>query len=313
MTLIGKPPSRSPIYPADFAGECSPQPNAFQTLTRIHYLVDHLVSVSALNQRLTDLSDQFQAPKSRVWQPIAWEKISTQQIVGVDPEFYCIILAKSAEIELPSMGYGVESRTYLGQVCPRMARFMGGIRDDSGKVKEFGVWEKEEQTHGPILQNIYKTLTGKKAMVSPAALRGYCPEGNLEQDAYHHLVFRMAHECMAVSGYIALIALSTGELQRVLLQITQDEISHMAKFFGFTRWRFKDSFFSRFSGMVRSTAYLTQSQMQEREFFDTFKISKDIIKLWLLYEWSKMLVLRQLWIWDRSLTPDFLDELFAAH
>lgn len=312
MSLIEaslKPPSALPI---DLAGKCPSRPNFVQCQGRIAFSIDRLLCVSSFNQRIEDLGRQFKDPQPRIWQPIQWRNVSSEQIIGTDPHLYCELLAKSAEIEIPSLGYSVESRAYLGKPCPRMARFMGGIRSREGAIEEFGVWEKEEQTHGPVLRKLYRTLAGKEPTLSPASLRGYLPQGDWEKDAYRHLVFRMTHEYMAVAGYIMFIALSTGELQQVLQQITQDEISHWAKFFGFIRWRFGKSFLSQFYGMVSNTIHLTRLQAKERDFFRDFDISNgEIIKMYFLYEWSKMLALKKLWVWNRQLTSGYLDSIFA--
>jgi hypothetical protein len=308
MSLSVTSPAQTSELPIDLAGKCPPRPNFFQCQNRIHSLSDQLLSIESLNQRIEDLGHQFQAPKPRVWKSIQWQNISTGQILGVDAHLYCKILAKSAEIELPSRGYSITSRAYLGAFHPPMARFMGGIRGPQGQLAESGVWEKEEQTHGPILRKLYKLLMGEEPDLNPTSLWGYHPQGDLEQDAYNHMIFRMTHEYMAVAGYIMLLALSTGELQQTLHQITRDEVSHCAKFFGFIRWQFGDSFFSQFYGMVRHTVRLTLHHTQERNMFRDFGVwNGDIVKMYLLYEWSKLIALQKLWSWSRQLDTSYLN------
>lgn len=69
-------------YPQDShtpAFETAPIPR------RLTLLIESYLSVDILNDRLQDLSQQFQHPQPRPWQPIDWDSINPSQIRGIDP------------------------------------------------------------------------------------------------------------------------------------------------------------------------------------------------------------------------------------
>ena len=142
---------------------------------------------------------------------------------------------------------------------------------------------------------------------------GYQPNNDAERAAYEHIVTRITSEYLTVANYVMLMAFSTGELQQAITQVAQNEINHMAKFFGFTRWQFKDSFLTRWGGMMRAAIALTRGQMKHRQSVKTvFTINQQFVKVFFLYEWTKLLILLQLWRWNQKLTPDSLNDCLVS-
>lgn len=52
---------------------------------RLNQLIQTYLATDILNDRLQDLSQQFQDPQPRPWQPLNWNQIEPDQIRGIDP------------------------------------------------------------------------------------------------------------------------------------------------------------------------------------------------------------------------------------
>jgi hypothetical protein len=113
----------------DLAGYCHPQPHYFNNRTRINHLIDRYLSVPILNEHFANLPQQFTDPQPRPWQPIRWGAIHPEQIVGIKPELFLLVIAEAAEIEAPIRSHSQESWAYLHDIHPAMAHFMGGTPD----------------------------------------------------------------------------------------------------------------------------------------------------------------------------------------
>jgi hypothetical protein len=118
----------------DLAGYCYSNPNYQQTRARINYLIERYLSLDILSDRLIDLATQFETPHQRPWQAIDWKGIDKSQIIGVEPELFLLIIAQAAEIESPIRAYAKESWDYLQKAHPKLARFVGGIYGENGKI-----------------------------------------------------------------------------------------------------------------------------------------------------------------------------------
>jgi len=298
-------------YPIDLAGYQYPHPHYLQTRARINRLIKRYFSIEILSDRLADLPRQFETPHQRIWEPINWQAINRNQIIGIDPELFLKVLAGAAEVEAPIRAYAKESWDYLQAIHPQMARFMGGQFARDGKTIEVGIWEKEERQHCPTFAKIYQQLTGEKIKPKPNSVQGYHSTGNLRQDVYKHALSRIATEWSATSVYLWLMAHSTGELQQAIAQPLQDEVNHLAKFWGFTRWAFADSYLSRLKGTTKNLVGLLKHHKGERTHGDdVFQLENTVHAVELAFTFARVMV--KLRRWNYTLKPRYLESLFGA-
>jgi hypothetical protein len=298
------------ICSTDLAGKVYKNPNYLQTRQRINYLVNHFLSQGILYSRLHDLPTQFENPRQRHWQPIDWKAISDEQIVGVPKDLFISFLVNATEIETPIRNYAIESRDYLQAAHPQLARFMGGTFSEDGKMLEIGVWEKEERQHAPVFQKIYHKLTLEKLQPKPNTVQGYQKSDDLQQDIYSHVLSRMATEWSATSSYLWLMAHSTGALQHAIAQPLQDEINHLAKFWGIGIWAFGDSYIARLQGMTQLLIDLLKHHKNERsQEVNIFGFSNALYAVELMFTFSR--VMTRLNRWHKSLDAGYLENLFG--
>jgi len=303
------------VYRIDLAGTQYQNPRYLQSRARINSLIDHYMSLEVLSDRLSDLPQQFSTPQPRPWEPIDWQGINRDQIIGVKPEIFLQILASAAEIEAPIRSYGRESWCYLQHIYPQMARFMGGIFDDNGNILEIGVWEKEERQHCPTFRKIYQQLTAEKLQVKPNSVNGCQSTGDAWQDTYKHVISRLSTEWGATSVYLWLMVHSTGALQQAISQPLQDEINHLAKFWGFSRWAFSQSYFNQLKGSTKNLiALLKHHQIERTHGNDVFNTSLSLKQLSLVVEltFTFTRVMVRLRRWNRELSRSYLRHLFGT-
>ncbi|NJN38784.1 MAG: ferritin-like domain-containing protein [Acaryochloridaceae cyanobacterium CSU_3_4] len=303
-------------YPQDShtpAFETAPIPR------RLTLLIESYLSVDILNDRLQDLSQQFQHPQPRPWQPIDWDSINPSQIRGIDPLIFLAILAGSIDTETPIRGYTQTSRQYLEPLYPQMARFVGGIVNDQGDLVELGLWEKEERQHSPALQRLYTQLSGLKLMPMPHDPRPYEPTNSPHRDLFEHGLHRVATEYGATCLYLWLMAHSTGALHTFLAELLIDEINHMTKFWGFGRWAYpQTSLLTLLRTLVdpswgganrqRSRFSHTLKRMMQVLHWEAWSIPNKLTLLWTFAQ-----VLWQLWRWSRALKPEKLNCWLGPH
>lgn len=302
----------APVYPAlDLAGYCHPEPTYFQTRQRFNYLVDRYLSPNVLSDRLTDLPAQFKNPHQRLWERCDWKAISSEQIVGVDPAFFISLIVASAEVEAPVRTYAETTRGYLESVHPDMTRFISGSYNEAGELIEVGIWEKEERQHSPIFCRLYQQLTGEKLTPKENSVAALSHEASPTEALYTHAIRRITTEWSAVSLYLWLMAHSTGALQQAIAQPLQDEVNHLAKFWGMTRWGFGDHTPNRLMNMTAQLSDMFGHHEGERS------TSGDILQLGYLqygielsYGFTR--VLRQLCKWNTNLQPTLLVALFGV-
>lgn len=298
----------------DLAGSRYSKPQYLQNRARINELVDNYLAINVLSDRLSDLNEQFVCPQPRPWQPINWRAINQEQIIGVEPEIFLQLIAGAAEIEDPIRGYAQESRCYLEQIHLPMAKFMGGMLTKETKILELGVWEKEERQHAPTFQKIYQQLSGKKLQPKPNTVKGYQPTGEPWQDVYRHTLSRISTEWGATSVYLWLMAHSTGELQSAISQPLQDEINHLAKFWGFSSWAFAESYFNQLKGSTKNLIILLKHNQSERTqgndlINKAFSLNNLVLILELTFTFTRVMV--RLRRWDKELSRSYLRHLFG--
>jgi hypothetical protein len=305
----------SKLHTIDLAGDRYQHLRYLQTRARINSLIDHYISVEVLSDRLSDLPEQFYNPRPRPWEPIDWQGINRDQIIGVKPEMFLQILASAAEIEAPIRSYSKESWCYLQHIYPEMARFMGGVFDANGNILEIGVWEKEERQHCPTFRKIHQQLTTEKLQVKPNSVNGFHSTGDAWQDTYKHVISRLSTEWGATSVYLWLMVHSTGALQQAIAQPLQDEINHLAKFWGFSRWAFSQSYFNQLKGSTKNLiSLLKHHQIERTHGNDVFNTSLSLKQLYLVWEltFTFTRVMVRLRRWNRELSRSYLRHLFGT-
>jgi hypothetical protein len=305
--------------PVDLAGPYHPNLNHWQIQHRIEALIDRYLSMEHLRDRLVDLPVQFSNPQTRPWQPIDWQAIDRQQVVGIDLDVFLAILKGAIDTEGPIRQYTQTSRLYLEQLHPELARFVGGTVDEQGALIEPGLWEKEERQHTPALVKVYTQLTGEKVTPVQRAVRPYRSSGNPRHDLYRHGLHRIATEYGATCLYLWLMAHTTGPLQAVLEELTRDEINHMTKFWGFGVWAFPESSLSHIGLTLLRTMQGRLTYSQDRSSLVGTLHRMTNVLAWQSWSWGNratfvstcVQVWHRLYGWSRSLTTRELEELFG--
>lgn len=277
---------------------------------RVNQLIDQYLSIDILSDRLSDLPNQFTNPQQRPWQPINWQAIQQSQIVGVRPNLFLQILAGATEIEAPIRSYAEESWGYLQPLHPQMATFMGGTPLAGKSTHEPGIWEKEERQHAPVFGKIYQQLTGEKLMLKPNTVQGYQASGNPWNDLNQHLISRIATEWGAASVYLWLMAHSTDELHHAIAQPLQDEINHLAKFWGFSRWVLDNKAHHHIVGSSQNLANLIRHHRQERSHTDTLRhLDRATLQSGVELSFTLGRVIVRLHQWNKELSYSYLRHL----
>ena len=304
------PPQPNPKTPLDLAGYFHPTPSYFHTRARLNYLAESYLSPDVLTERLTDLPRQFTKPHQRIWEHFDWKAIAADQIVGVDPKLFTNLIAPSAEIEAPIRLYAEISHNYLQTIHPDMSRFVSGSYDKAGNLVEIGVWEKEERQHAPIFCKIYQQLVGEKLDPRANSITPPSPSQNPTDALYRHAIRRITTEWSAVSVYLWLMAHSTDTLQQAIAQPLQDEVNHLAKFWGMTRWGFADPSLHRLTMMATQFLGMFHHHQGDRPGRDdVVQLSNLRYGAELAYIFTR--VLGQLCSWDAHLQPELLESLFG--
>jgi hypothetical protein len=296
----------------DLAGYCPENPNYLQIRARMNRLIDRYLSIDILSQRLIDLPTQFSQPHVRKWDSIDWKSISRDQIVGVDPDLFIMLVAGATEIETPIHEYSQESWNYMQSIHPEMAYFMGGSQNADGSIAFLGVWEKEERQHAPTFRKIYNQLTGEKLQPKPNSVNEYQPTNEPWQAVYNHTLSRISTEWSAVSVYLWLMAHSTGALQQAIAQPLQDEVNHLAKFWGFSRWAFEQSYYGQVKGSTKNLLGLLKHHQGERtEGGNLAGKATTVDAIELAFMFSRVIV--RLRSWNQELSHTLLVHLFGEN
>jgi hypothetical protein len=299
----------------DLAGTYSVNPSYLQIRARINFLIDRYISIPILSRHLADLPSQFINPHQRHWEPIDWQAISSDQIIGVDPAMFAMIVAGATEIEAPIRQYSQESWGYMQAIHPQMAYFMGGEQHPDGSLKKAGTWEKEERQHAPAFSKIYYHLTGEKIQAKPNSVLGYQPSGDIVADLYQHTISRISTEWGAVSVYLWLMAHSTGALQQAIAQPLQDEVNHLAKFWGFSRWAFAAPYWQQCNDVGQYLFGIIRHQKQERTHGQDL-VQKSVATDELVHGVELVFVFTRIMVrlraWQPELSNSFLHHLLGA-
>ncbi len=300
---------------SDLTGQCCPDiPTYLCIRGRLNQLIATYLTPDILSACLTDLPVQFTQPHQRPWGKVNWKEIHHSQIKGIAPELFVQILAGAAEIESPIRSYSRESWDYMQSLHEPMAHFLGGMYGEDQSIQVVGIWEKEERQHCPALCKMYLQLTGQKLTVKPNTVQGYVPGETPWLDASHHLFARISTEWSAIAVYLWLMAHSTGALQNAIAQLLQDEVNHLAKFWGFSRWAFSGSFATRFQKSAGHILALAHHHKGDRSHGNEILslptlIQKAPFAVELGFAFLRVMV----WVrsWDKELSRSFLQHLFG--
>jgi hypothetical protein len=282
-----------------------------QTRSRINALIDQHLSIDILSDRLSDLPTQFTHPHQRSWEPIHWKLVQRSQIIGISPDLFVQVLAGATEIEVPIRSYAEESWSYVQHIHPPMATFMGGSLGET--VHTPGIWEKEERQHAPAFGKIYQQLTGEKLQPKPNTVQGYQSSGQPWHDLNQHLISRIATEWSATSVYLWLMAHSTGELHHAIAQPMQDEVNHLAKFWGFSRWVLANNYRHHVVGSSQSLASLLRHHQDERSQASALRhLNRSTVQSGIELGFTLSRVMVRLRKWDRELSHSYLRHLLGT-
>lgn len=305
----------------DLAGSLPATPTLIQLKHRANCLVNHYLTLDHLRDRLEDLPQQFMAPTPRPWKSIQWSLINASQVVGVDLSVFLAILEGTINTEAPIRNYTQSSRQYLDHYYPQMAQFVGGQVNPEGRLLEPGLWEKEERQHTPALMKIYQHLSGERITPVPHSARPYRPTPDPREDLYRHGLHRVATEYGATCLYLWMMVHTTGSLQSVLEELVIDEINHMTKFWGFGMWAYPDSSVLRISQtFAKAIHHKLRDNTTQGSLFHTLQRMLGVLnwsmwslnhRLTLIYIFDQ--VMRILWQWNATLSPEYLDSLFGKN
>jgi hypothetical protein len=299
----------------DLAGYCPEVPTYLQMRARINHLINTYLSIDTLSENLSDLPAQFKNPRMRPWSgSIDWRSIGPDQIIGVDPQLFALILSGATEIESPIREYSQETWQYLQNLHPEMAQFIGGTLKADGSIQSLGVWEKEERQHAPLFGKIYHQLTGDKLQPKSNSVQVVPSTDQSWAQIQEHLVGRISTEWGATAVYLWLVAHSNGALQEAIAQPLQDEINHLAKFWGFSRWAFGSTYGGQVKGSARNLLSLVQHHRRERTHSDDLvnsKRSMEELSNAIELTFSLMRVMVRIRAWDQELSNSFLKHLFG--
>jgi hypothetical protein len=109
--------------------------------------------------------------------------------------------------------------------------------------------------------------------------------------------------------YLWLMAHSTGALQQAISEPLQDEINHLAKFWGIGRWAFPDAYITRLSKTISRLTELAVHNQKERTQNNIIQGKYLFYGVELTYTFAR--TMRQLRRWSRDLTPIYLEQLFG--
>ncbi|MEN9869837.1 MAG: hypothetical protein RLZZ171_820 [Cyanobacteriota bacterium] len=308
----------------DLAGEVCFRPNFFQTKVRINYLIAQYLGCQKLGDRLEDLPVQFLNPQPRKCSNINWQDIHPEQVIGLELDIFLSIIKGALDTEAPIRDYTQTSRQYLEPIHPSMARLVGGMVADDGTIIELGLWEKEERQHTPALTKLYQMLATELITPQVQTAKSYQAWTNPYQDLYQHGLHRVITEYGAACLYLWLMSHTTGTTQQVLSELLQDEVNHLAKFWGMGMWLYPD-------GTEQLICYLL-SQIHtilpvsyESTIKSPANIKSTFQRMMSILNWQSwsvlcrgeliytfIWILKQMWYWSSQLTPEYLHSCCAT-
>lgn len=204
----------------------------------------------------------------RTWKPLSMEKITKDQVVGIDPEAYAQVAGFAMEVEAPTMPYSYSTGESFSNLFPKIGRFMGKDKNQqlyaekTGKRTCESAWCAEEERHAGFLAQVVFRLTGKMPSLNNSNVADM--NARDEKSAMHHLGERQTYEWNAASSYFFLMSHSTGHLREAMSNILKDEVKHLTimssaytYIYGYRPWK-------RFAGILKNTYDIMKKHDGER-------------------------------------------------
>lgn len=307
------PDCNSGILAYDLAGNKYTNPSYLQIRERINYLIKKYLSVGVLYSHLHNLQIELKTPYQRYPQRIDWQKINLEQITGISNDLFIDKIISAAKLEIKNREFDTEIRDYLQSVNPQIASFLETTSNQNTMVSNLFInegKEKEEDQEFYLFRKIYQHLTGDKLSTQGYAAKQDEFRGNLREKIYNNALNRIINQWSAISIYVWLMAHSTGELQKAIVQPLQDEVNHLAKFWGISYWAFSDSFLSRLQNKTKNLKPLIKNQERQDEQKDEIlELNYALHSVELTFTFTS--VMMQLYQWHKTLEYLYLENLFA--
>ena len=307
------PDCNSGILPKDLAGNKYTNPSYLQIRERINFLIKKYLSAGVLYSYLHDLKLYLKTPERGQSKYIDWGKINLGQVSGVSNDLFIDKIMNAAKLETQNHDFETEIRDYLQAVNPQIACFLESNSTDRSMDAQALVkaTEEKEEYQGLLLfRKIYKQLTGDELQLQGYAVNRNEFKGNLQEEIYNYALNRIANEWSAISIYVWLMAHSTGELQRVIVQPLQNEVSHLVKFWGISYWAFSDSFLSRLQNITKNLTNLIKThQRQDERKSEILELNYALHSVEVTFTFTS--VMMQLYQWHKTLEHLYLENLFA--
>jgi hypothetical protein len=206
-------------------------------VVRIFLLVRENYAIAVLDQNLAAFLGSHLDPDNPVYRSRPWVKVDPRRILATQLRDVSVpaaarFTANAIEIEDPIVMYTEEGGESLRYVLPALARYLGKTSDQMAYAKKNNlpwcesVWCAEERRHAPALALIFKSLTG--AAIKDEQPNTIAAFNSSEKYALQLLLSRETTEWAAAAGYLVMAAHAVDELQQMYLNITRDEIRHLA-------------------------------------------------------------------------------------
>lgn len=217
----------------------------------------------------------------RTWKPLPLDKITKNEVVGIEPEVYAKVAGFAMEVEAPTMPYSYSTGESFSNLFPKIGRFMGKDKNQKQFAEETkrrvceSAWCAEEERHAGFLAQIIYRITGK--MPSLENSNNADLNARDEKSAMSHLAERQTYEWNATSSYAFLMAHSSGHLRDSMSNILKDEVKHLTimssaytYIYGYRPWK-------RFSGILKNTYDIMKKHDGERTDADALQKNKMVI------------------------------------
>ncbi len=309
------PDCNSGILARDLAGNQYKNPSYLQIRERINYLVKKYLSAGVLYSHVHNFYLSLKTPYNKSHhQPIDWQKINLDLVAGISDDLFIDKIIGAAKLEMQSYDFDVEIQAYLQAVNPQITCFLENSLPISSPQSKFiinKVNRIDECQESSLFRKIYKKLTGNELKIQKNAVNNHKFKNNLKEEIYNNVLNHILNEWNAISIYIWLMAHSTGELQKIIVQPLQNEIHYLAKFWSISYWAFKDSFIYSLQKRTKNiTDFIqTHEQIQSKKENQTLELDHALHFVEVTFTFTS--VMMQLYQWHKTLEDIYLENLFA--
>lgn len=298
------------ILVKDLAGIKYANPSYLQIRERINYLIKNYLSAGVLYSHLQNFYLSLKNTHHKFNSDlIDWQKINVEQVIGVSNDLFIDKIIRAVKLETITHDFETEIRDYLQAVNPQVTCLFE-THPYLSSIEYNITLSKQEHQKSYLLRKIYKQLTGDELQLRFHNTKQHEFKGDLKEEIYNNALNRIVAEWSIISIYVWLMAHSTGELQKVILQPLQYEVNHLAKFWGISYWAFSDSFLSRLQSLTKNlTDSVRSSPKQEGEKDEILQINYVLHCVEVNFTFTS--VMMQLHQWHKTLEHLYLENLFA--